>query len=81
MCRGQGKRQEFAHDVIPQKRGCCRNPKRNNQSPKQDWLNYVVNPIARNRIKQTLKSNLKQANMGGKSAKAHKNRKIEFDKA
>jgi GTP diphosphokinase / guanosine-3',5'-bis(diphosphate) 3'-diphosphatase len=54
-----------------------------NQSPKQDWLNYVVTSKARNKIKQTLKeAELKQAEFGKESLKRRmKNRKIEYDEA
>jgi GTP pyrophosphokinase len=54
-----------------------------NQSPKQDWLNYVVTSKARNKIKQTLKeAELKQAEFGKESLKRRmKNRKVEYDEA
>lgn len=54
-----------------------------NQSPKQDWLNFVVTARARNRIKQTLKEQtLKQAEFGREILhRRMKNRKIEFDEA
>ena len=52
-----------------------------NQSPRQDWLNYVVTARARNRIKQTLKEQtLKQADYGREILhRRMKNRKIDFD--
>lgn len=52
-----------------------------NQTPKQDWINYVVTSKARNKIKQTLKeAELKQAEFGKENLKRRmKNRKIEFD--
>jgi guanosine-3',5'-bis(diphosphate) 3'-pyrophosphohydrolase len=52
-----------------------------NQSPKQDWLNYVVTARARNRIKQTLKEQTqKQAEYGREILQRRmKNRKLEFD--
>lgn len=52
-----------------------------NQTPKQDWINYVVTSKARNKIKQTLKeAELKQAEFGKENLKRRmKNRKIEYD--
>ena len=52
-----------------------------NQTPKQDWVNYVVTSKARNKIKQTLKeAELKQAEFGKENLKRRmKNRKIEYD--
>ena len=52
-----------------------------NQSPKQDWLNYVVTSKARNKIRQTLKEDqLKQADFGKESVRRRmKNRKVEYD--
>lgn len=54
-----------------------------NQTPKQDWVNYVVTSKARNKIKQTLKeAELKQAEFGKENLKRRmKNRKIEYDEA
>jgi GTP pyrophosphokinase len=52
-----------------------------NQSPKQDWINFVVTSKAKNRIRQTLKENaLKEAEFGKESLQRRmKNRKIDFD--
>src|SRR5450756_1491707 len=52
-----------------------------NQTPKQDWIKYVVTSKARNKIKQTLKeAELKQAEFGKENLKRRmKNRKIEYD--
>ena len=52
-----------------------------NQSPKQDWLNFVVTSKARNKIRQTLKEvELKQAEFGKDNLRRRmKNRKIEYD--
>lgn len=54
-----------------------------NQTPKQDWVNYVVTSKARNRIRQTLKEVAqKEAEFGRESLKRKfKNRKIEYDEA
>lgn len=54
-----------------------------NQSPKQDWLNFVVTSKARNKIRQTLKeAELKQAEFGKDNFRRRlKNRKIEYDEA
>lgn len=54
-----------------------------NQSPKQDWLNYVVTSKAKNKIRQTLKeTQLKQAEFGKESLRRRmKNRKVEYDEA
>jgi len=52
-----------------------------NQSPKQDWVNFVVTSKARNKIRQTLKeTELKQAEFGKDNLRRRmKNRKIEYD--
>jgi len=52
-----------------------------NQTPKQDWINYVVTTKARNKIRQTLKeAALKQAEFGKDNLRRRiKNRKIEYD--
>jgi GTP diphosphokinase / guanosine-3',5'-bis(diphosphate) 3'-diphosphatase len=52
-----------------------------NQSPKQDWVNFVVTSKARNKIKQALKeAELKQAEFGKENLRRRmKNRKIEYD--
>lgn len=52
-----------------------------NQTPKQDWVNFVVTSKARNRIRQTLKEQaLKEAEFGKENLRRRmKNRKIEFD--
>jgi len=52
-----------------------------NQTPKQDWINYVVTSKARNRIRQTLKEQaLKEAEFGKDNLRRKmKNRKIEYD--
>jgi len=54
-----------------------------NQTPKQDWLNFVVTSKARNKIRQTLKEvALKQAEFGKESLRRRmKNRKIEYEEA
>jgi GTP pyrophosphokinase len=54
-----------------------------NQTPKQDWINYVVTSKARNKIKQTLKeAELKQAEFGKENLKRRmKNRKVDYDEA
>ncbi|HET9572088.1 MAG TPA: RelA/SpoT family protein [Bacteroidales bacterium] len=54
-----------------------------NQTPKQDWINYVVTSKARNKIKQTLKeAELKQAEFGKENLKRRmKNRKVEYDES
>lgn len=54
-----------------------------NQTPKQDWVNYVVTPKARSRIRQTLKEQaLKEAEFGKESLRRRlKNRKIEYDES
>lgn len=54
-----------------------------NQSPKQDWLNFVVTTKARNKIRQRLKEEAnKQAEMAKELLKRRfKNRKIEEDEA
>lgn len=53
------------------------------QSPKQDWLNFVVTSKARNKIKQTIKEQgNKQAELGKELlARRFKNRKIDLDEA
>lgn len=52
-----------------------------NQTPKQDWVNYVCTTKARNKIRQTLKeAALKEAEFGKESLKRRlKNRKIDYD--
>jgi GTP pyrophosphokinase len=52
-----------------------------NQSPKQDWLNFVVTTKARNKIRQRLKEEAnKQSEMAKEQLKRRfKNRKIEED--
>jgi len=52
-----------------------------NQTPKQDWVNYVVTSKARNSIRQTLKeAALKEAEFGKDNLRRRmKNRKIEYD--
>ncbi len=52
-----------------------------NQSPKQDWLNFVVTSKARNKIRQKLKEEAnKQVDLAKESLKRKfKNRKIEED--
>ena len=52
-----------------------------NQTPKQDWVNYVVTSKARNKIRQTLKeADLKQAEFGKDNLRRKmKNRKIDYD--
>ncbi|MDP4277024.1 MAG: RelA/SpoT family protein, partial [Bacteroidota bacterium] len=52
-----------------------------NQTPKQDWINYVVTTKARSCIRQTLKEvALKQAEFGKENLRRRmKNRKIEYD--
>ncbi|MDP4278195.1 MAG: TGS domain-containing protein, partial [Bacteroidota bacterium] len=52
-----------------------------NQTPKQDWVNYVVTTKARSCIRQTLKEvALKQAEFGKENLRRRmKNRKIEYD--
>jgi GTP pyrophosphokinase len=54
-----------------------------NQTPKQDWVNYVVTSKARNRIRQTLKEvALKEAEFGKENLRRRmKNRKIEYDES
>ncbi len=54
-----------------------------NQTPKQDWLNYVITSKARNKIRQTLKeAQLKQAEYGKELLKRRmKNKKVEYDEA
>jgi len=54
-----------------------------NQTPKQDWVNFVVTSKARNKIRQTLKETaLKQAEFGKESLRRRmKNRKIEYEEA
>lgn len=54
-----------------------------NQTPKQDWINYVVTSKAKNKIRQTLKeAALKQAEFGKDNLRRRmKNRKIEYDEA
>ncbi|MDD4921689.1 MAG: RelA/SpoT family protein [Bacteroidales bacterium] len=54
-----------------------------NQSPKQDWVNFVVTSKAKNKIRQTLKeAALKQAEFGKENLRRRmKNRKIEYDEA
>src|SRR5574344_1606878 len=54
-----------------------------NQTPKQDWVNYVINSKARNKIRQTLKeAQLKQAEYGKELLKRRmKNKKVEYDEA
>lgn len=53
------------------------------QSPKQDWLNFVVTSKARNKIKQTIKEQgNKQAELGKELlTRRFKNRKIDIDEA
>jgi len=52
-----------------------------NQTPKQDWVNYVCTTKARNKIRQTLKeAALKEAEFGKENLKRRmKNRKIDYD--
>ena len=52
-----------------------------NQSPKQDWLNFVVTSKARNKIRQTINEiNSKAADLGKELVmRRFKNRKIEVD--
>jgi len=54
-----------------------------NQTPKQDWVNFVVTSKARNKIRQTLKeAALKQAEFGKDNLRRRmKNRKIEYDES
>ncbi|MFA7043236.1 MAG: RelA/SpoT family protein [Bacteroidales bacterium] len=54
-----------------------------NQTPKQDWVNFVVTSKARNKIRQTLKeAALKEAEFGKESLRRRmKNRKIEYEEA
>lgn len=54
-----------------------------NQTPKQDWLNYVVTSKARNKIRQKLKEEAsKQADLAKELLKRRfKNRKIEEDES
>lgn len=54
-----------------------------NQSPKQDWINFVVTSKARNKIRQTLKeAALKQAEFGKENLRRRmKNRKIDYDES
>jgi len=54
-----------------------------NQSPKQDWVNFVVTSKARNKIRQTLKeAELRQAEFGKDNLRRRmKNRKIEYDES
>jgi len=55
----------------------------NNQTPKQDWVNFVVTSKARNKIRQTLKeAELKQAEFGKENLRRRmKNRKIDYDES
>ena len=52
-----------------------------NQTPKQDWLNFVVTSKARNKIKQTINElNNKSADLGREMLQRRfKNRKIEIE--
>lgn len=52
-----------------------------NQTPKQDWVHYVVTAKARNKIRQTLKeAALKEAEFGKENLQRRmKNRKIDYD--
>ena len=54
-----------------------------NQTPKQDWLNYVVTSRARNKIRQTLKENMQKLAEFGRDnlVRRLKNRKQELDEA
>lgn len=54
-----------------------------NQTPKQDWLNYVITSKAKNKIRQRLKEEAnKQVDLAKESLKRKfKNRKIEEDEA
>jgi len=54
-----------------------------NQTPKQDWLNYVVTSRARNKIKQTLKENMQKLAEFGRDnlVRRLKNRKQELEEA
>lgn len=54
-----------------------------NQSPKQDWLNFVVTSKARNKIKQTIhEMNNRAAELGKELLQRRfKNRKIEVEEA
>lgn len=54
-----------------------------NQTPKQDWLNFVVTSKARNKIKQTIhEMNNKAAELGKELLQRRfKNRKIEVEEA
>lgn len=53
----------------------------NNQTPKQDWLNFVVTGKARTKIRQTLKEmQAKQSNFAKELLeRKFRNRKIEYD--
>lgn len=53
------------------------------QTPKQDWLNFVVTSKARNKIKQTIKEQGNKLAELGKEllTRRFKNRKIEIDEA
>lgn len=53
------------------------------QVPRQDWLNYVVTPKARNKIKQAInEANLKKSEIGREMLmRRFKNRKVEADDA
>ena len=53
------------------------------QSPKQDWLNFVVTSKARTKIRQTLNERSNQASELAREMiqRRFKNRKIEFDEA
>ncbi|MBQ9201901.1 MAG: bifunctional (p)ppGpp synthetase/guanosine-3',5'-bis(diphosphate) 3'-pyrophosphohydrolase [Bacteroidales bacterium] len=54
-----------------------------NQTPRQDWLNYVVTTKARNKIRQTLKENMQKLAEFGRDnlVRRLKNRKLELDEA
>lgn len=53
----------------------------NNQSPKQDWLNFVVTGKARTKIRQTLKETQAKQSAFAKELleRKFKNRKIDYD--
>lgn len=53
------------------------------QSPKQDWLNFVITSKARTKIRQTINERSNQANELAKEMlqRRFKNRKIELDEA
>lgn len=54
-----------------------------NQSPKADWINYVITTKARNKVKQALKEEQNKAAEFGKEVlqRRLKNRKIELDES